>query len=477
MKKNKKIQTTRRYLRNKFLNVIFATFGFVILPAVLLVIVQDISIKNDDVIQMRSASERLEASYKNIEVSDFLEIGGSAMVVDEELQVIPLGGTPILEQNSLSKAQWTQFLCSSGEASKYKYDVAYNEGENSYWLVLRKPQAVSFSISLFFNPDAYEYKSTVLMFNILLSSYLIALTIFIVIYSKRVTKGMVSSIESISEGTKKLEKGQYEEVGDIECPTQELDNLNRAFIHLSEKLQTKEEIQREEEEKRMLLVSELSHDLKTPLASVQGYSEMLLSGTVGEGKKQEYLQMIYDNSIRSNHILQALFTFSKLGSAGYKPSLEKTDICEFTRRVIAEHIPQLEEKGFAYALSIPESDICVKLNVELFRRVYDNLIENSIKYNNPGTKIEISIRLRDERKMVEIVVDDDGVGIDEEHIAHIFEPFYKIEKYSANIKVEGSGLGLAIVNRIVILHGGQITYCKENKMGCRYQIELPIDSE
>ena len=215
----------------------------------------------------------------------------------------------------------------------------------------------------------------------------------------------------------------------------------------------------------MLLVSELSHDLKTPLASVQGYSEMLLEGVEDESKRRDYLQMIYDNSVRSNEMLQALFTYSKLGSAGYSPNMEVTDICEYTRQVIAEYIPKFEDRGVGYSRSIPDEEINVKLSRELFRRIYDNFFENSMKYNPLGT--EILVDIRHDGSEAEIRISDNGVGIPNEYRDKIFTPFYR----GNADKSTGSGLGLAIVKRIAELHGAEITVDHDVTQGCGYIIK------
>ena len=219
----------------------------------------------------------------------------------------------------------------------------------------------------------------------------------------------------------------------------------------------------------MLLISEISHDLKTPLASVQGYSEMLLSKDIAEDKKQEYLQRIYDSSVRSNNILQSLFMYSKLGSAGFKPSFERTDICEYTRQLIAEYIPKFEETGFKYELSVPENEIFADIDKVLFRRAYDNLIENAMKYNQAGTIIMLGVEHRS--KTVEITVADNGTGIPAEHIDKIFQPFFRADKSTVNS--DGSGLGLTIVQKIITLHGGEIKYTGDDT-GCRWLISLPL---
>ena len=220
---------------------------------------------------------------------------------------------------------------------------------------------------------------------------LIALIIFVIFYSKKASGGITRSIEDVYDAAEKLESGDYNiETGRGE--TLELDRLEEAMSSLSKELADKERLEREEEEKRMLLVSELSHDLKNPLAGVQGYSEMLLNGNVDEAKTQDYLKIIHDNSLRANKILQSLFTYSKVGSAGYKPEMEETDISEFTREIAAEYIPRFEDGGFTYRFDIPEEEIKLMMNKELFRRVYDNLLENSIKYNQAGTEIYLSVR-------------------------------------------------------------------------------------
>lgn len=439
--RRKKVQNTRKYLRLRFLRVILATIGFAILPFVLIVLIQGLSVGN--VPYTFNASDYLRDDMADIDVSAILDNGGSAAVVDGNLNVKHLGGKKIIESDALTKAEWTEFLCSIGEKSRYEYSVAYHGGNNidaaiddvidtvdnvaegdcNYWLVIMVPKAVTFDITLLFNKEAPDYKSTSMVFAAIFGVYFAALIIFVAFYSRKAAA----------------------------------------------ELRAMEQVKIEEEEKRMLLVSELSHDLKTPLASVQGYSEMLLKGVDDENKKQDYLKMIHDNSVRADSILQALFTYSKLGSSGYDPKLEEADICEFTRLIVAEYISRFEEEGFKYEIDIPEDEIKVKINTELFRRVYDNLFENSMKYNKSGTKIGISIASDDGEVFIRIY--DDGVGIPAENRDKIFTPFYRIDGSRPKDK-GGSGLGLAIVKRIVELHDGEIELESMDGRGCSYKVNL-----
>ncbi len=470
MKRNGKIQTTRKYLRQKFVRVILAALGFAFLPFFLIVMIQNLFGVNR--VQENEAAELLRESREDIDVSELLRKGGSAAIVDEDFYVTPLGGDGIFGKDRLSTQEWTDFLCNAEKTMGWETDVAYHDGEDRYFLVIKKPQAVTFSITVFFNREAVHYRKTVASFLAIFSTYFIALILFVAFYSKRAARRMTDSVEEVSRGAQRLESGQYEvDFGNGE--TAELDELGKAMHHLAGELKAREEIRREEEEKRMLLVSELSHDLKTPLASVQGYSEMLLGRVEDEEKRRDYLKIIHDNSVRANSILQALFTYSKLGSAGYKPEFETVDLCEFSRRIMAEYVPRFEEAGFTYRLAIPEEEILVKMNCDLFRRVYDNLIENSMKYNQAGVTIGMTIAR--EKDQVRIAVFDDGVGIPKECAERIFTPFYRIDGDVSGKKSGGSGLGLAIVKRIVELHGGEIAYTSvEENHGCRYEIGMPM---
>ena len=357
-----------------------------------------------------------------VDVSDYITDGGSAMLVDSELNVTSLGGKPIWDKASFTEKEWADFLLDMDDTNGYQYDIAYQSGSEEYWLVMRKPIAVKVSLGLFFNPEGSHFKRNAITFFLTISIYFAAVAAFVIHYSKRTANEM----------------------------------------------KAREKLLHGEEEKRMLLVSEISHDLKTPLASVQGYSEMLLSKDVDGQKKREYLQSIYDNSVRSNNILRSLFMYSKLGSAGFKPNLERTDICEYTRQIIAEYIPKFEDKGFKYELSVPESEIFINIDKELFRRVYDNLIENAMKYNQAGTIIMLSVE--NKNSSVEITVADNGIGIPVEHIDKIFQPFYRADRNASSSG--GSGLGLAIVRQIVTLHGSEIFHIGDNG-GCKWRISLP----
>ena len=417
MKRSKVPNPTGKLLKKRFIRTILTTILLSFLPLIIIWFID--SMVPDTLEDAPSAAERLCEDPRDIYIQDYLDHDGSAAVIDKDMNIIELGGSPIFEgKDSITMDELAEFLTPSASDTGYMYQIAYHEGEDPYWLILRIPVYFSFVLNLdigLSNPNTYP-TAIVLLASLVL--YFVLLFVFAVLYSS----GTAKAIRAIEE---------------------------------------------EEEKKRMLLVSEISHDLKTPLASVQGYSELLLKKDISEETRQDYLKIIHDDSVRTNEILQSLFVYSKLESAGYKIDPERTDICEFIRQIIARYITVFDDAGFTYEFSVPEEEIFADIDTGLMSRVFDNLIENALKYNEPGTKIKIGVRAD---KNIEMIVEDNGCGISKEHRAKIWEPFYRADQSS-----KGSGLGLAIVRQIVELHGGNVRLDEGN--GCRWVISIPVSKK
>lgn len=250
--------------------------------------------------------------------------------------------------------------------------------------------------------------------------------------------------------------------------------LNKNLEQTAEELRIKnaEKEQLEESKKRML--ADLSHDLKTPMTTIQGYSKALYDGLVeDQEQKRRYLKFIYEKSIRVTALIDELFIFSKLDNPDSQINKEDKDICEFFREVIVEYYEMFAEKEMELDIHIPTKKILYRFDQKLLYRAISNLLENTIKYNPEQTMVYIS--LKESNDTITIEIGDDGTGINEEIAETLFDPFVRGDKNRVNDG--GSGLGLAITRKIVEKHDGNVYLNTKPIRGkTNFIIELPFDS-
>ena len=212
----------------------------------------------------------------------------------------------------------------------------------------------------------------------------------------------------------------------------------------------KEELRQAYEKKRNLMLSDIAHDLRTPITTIAGYSKALNDEMIiSEEKKKEYLQAIENKSVRMNDLINLLFEYVRLDSAGYGLRRDEIDLPELLRTIAASLYSDVEEKGMEFAIQIPEEVHMVNLDRVQFSRVIVNLINNAIKHNEAGTVISLEMKL--EKDKMKIAVSDNGGCIPTFLAEHIFEPFAMGD--ASRSTQSGSGLGLSIAKKIVEMHG------------------------
>lgn len=215
----------------------------------------------------------------------------------------------------------------------------------------------------------------------------------------------------------------------------------------------KEELRLDYEKKRNLMLSDIAHDLRTPITTISGYAKALNDGMVTDEEKQrEYLGAIENKSKRMSELINLLFDYVRMDSTGYSLNLEQVDLAELLRENAALLYPDVEEKQMEFAISIPEERCEVELDTLQFSRVIANLISNAIRHNEGGTII--SLEMIREGKEVTVIVSDNGTLIEPKIAEHIFEPFTMGD--ASRKSKGGSGLGLSIAKKIVEMHGWTI---------------------
>lgn len=212
----------------------------------------------------------------------------------------------------------------------------------------------------------------------------------------------------------------------------------------------REQQQREFDRKRNLMLSDIAHDLRTPVTTVSGYAKALADHMVQEPEKQqEYLDAIQNKSVRIGNLINLLFEYVKLDSEGFTLNCKTLDLCELLRENAAMLYAEMEENGMTLTADIPEETIPVWADELQLSRVVTNLLTNAMQHNPKGTRIGLFAYRELER--IYVLVADSGILIPEEQAQHLFDPFTRGDK--ARVSDGRNGLGLSIVSKIVQMHG------------------------
>ena len=205
------------------------------------------------------------------------------------------------------------------------------------------------------------------------------------------------------------------------------------------------------------LITSLSHDVRTPLASLIGYLEAITDGLVTEAQAKAFELETY---------IDTLFEWVKLESGERHYHFEATDISELLREIVSEWIPRMEQQ-FSFDIQIPEKELHCTIDAAAFRRIIDNLLENCLKHSR-GNRVTIALSEKDQQVRLEI--SDNGRGISEQHLPRIFDRLYKGDEARGS---KGNGLGLAIVQELVTAHHGEINVCSKLGEGTKFYVTLP----
>ena len=272
------------------------------------------------------------------------------------------------------------------------------------------------------------------------------------------------AMKTITEGNLACEvKEDYEE---------ELGGLCRDFenmrIHLKEAIDDKMRYDRDTKE----LISNISHDLKTPLTTIKGYVEGILDGVADSPDKMDrYLKTVYNKANDMERLIGELTLYSKIDTNEIPYNFIKINVKAYFDDCAEEIRTELESRNFVltYLNYVPD-DVCLIADPEQLYRVINNIISNSIKYNNKARGV-INIRVREEKEYIHLEIEDNGQGVSPEEAGRIFERFNRTDA-SRNSRTGGSGIGLSIVKKIVEAHGGTIWAVSNKNVGLTMHILL-----
>jgi len=252
----------------------------------------------------------------------------------------------------------------------------------------------------------------------------------------------------------------------------EIGQLGRAFERMADKIQQQFEALKETDRLRRELISNVSHDLRTPLASMHGYVDTLLlkNDSLSGQERRHYLQIARKHTQRLGQLIGDLFELSKLDADSVKPTLEAFSLAELLHDISQEFELEAERAGIKLTVEAPRQAAMVRADIGLMQRVLENLLRNAIKFTPGGGAV--TVNLQPKPGVVSVAVVDTGCGIPDADLERIFDRFYRLEQSSPEQDIS-TGLGLAIVKRILDLHGSRITVTSAVNQGTRFEFELP----
>ncbi|WPK10506.1 HAMP domain-containing sensor histidine kinase [Lysinibacillus louembei] len=269
---------------------------------------------------------------------------------------------------------------------------------------------------------------------------------------------LVKPIRALTKATKQIAKEDYDVTIEI-ARTDELGLLAKSFNKMAQDL-------KQQDETRKSFIRNISHDLQTPLQNINGYANLLKSKELTDENRLHYADIIEAETGRLSSLTTQLLLLNSLDELAYKRQQTAINISEQIERIVMKNQWLIEQKELAIWLQLDEA--IFDGDETLLENLWENLIANAIKYNRQGG--EINITVQSDSAVITIKIADTGIGIEQEHLPHIFKRFYRVDEAR---QTKGTGLGLAIVQEIVHFYNGQITMNSKENAGTTIIIKLP----
>lgn len=303
---------------------------------------------------------------------------------------------------------------------------------------------------------------------------LIVLVTSIMLY-RYVTRKIVLPLEELRRSAERIKEGDL--TWTLQASSKdEVGQLTMSFEEMRRRLQDSIQLQLHYEENRKGLLSNISHDLRTPITTIKGYAEGIRDGVATTPQKlNQYAQAIHTRASDMERLVEELFFYSKLDLNKEPYSFEETDIVTLVRHIVEEHTLDFERSGVQVVWEPwPKQPVVTMADREKLRRVVDNLLANSMKFMNQDPKtISVGISTDAAETTATIVITDNGQGIPSESLPYVFDRFYRGDA-SRTPNAGGSGLGLAIAKGIIEGHGGSIGARSDEGYGTAVYFTLPI---
>lgn len=377
------------------------------------------------------------------------KIGGWVEELDESYNVTAVYGEKQSAATAYTAAELLELTSPYGKSEFIGFII--RRGDDKTFLCLYRRSVMSVNTTLIINSTDIN---TVPVFGIMFLPLAIIEIVLISLYLKKKIK---KPLDVIVEGMERLKSG--DDSARISVTTEaEFEKIVDTFNVMAENLQREKSEKEQLTRKKNQMLLELSHDIKTPVATIKSYANALEAGLVPEEKTGDTYRIIDAKANRVGKLTDDMFMMLKMDNPEYKPNLERVDLCEFLRKLCAEYYDEITGNGFRFDVDIPETEIRAEIDADLFSRVVGNLLSNAEKYNKTGDAIVV--KLSENNAAVVLTVSDNGCEIEKALADRMFNAFSRGDK--ARKTDGGTGLGLAIARIIAEKHGGNIGYRRDD---------------
>ena len=412
--------------------------------------------------QINQALEE-DNSYLAVRKDDAIYYNGSTTVSDDELlEALPEYG------DSYASTDSAMYIRTEEQSLVKQVDFQFQDGsQGSAFLITRMNQVI---------PDIQNWLVDVVIIIILI---LVATSLSMSFW---IYRGVITPLNQLKKAAQNIKDGNLDfsvkangvkEVNDL-C-----EDFEEMRIRLKESAEDMVEFDKDNKE----LISNISHDLKTPITAVKGYVEGIMDGVADTPEKMDrYIRTIYNKANEMDRLINELTFYSKIDTNRIPYTFTKIHVADYFEDCVEELSLELEARHIELTyFNYLEEDEVIIADAEQLKRVINNIISNSIKYMDKPRKV-INIRLRDAGDFIQVEIEDNGKGIGQKELPRIFDRFYRTDA-SRNSTRGGSGIGLSIVRKILEDHGGKVWANSKEGVGTvmyfvlrKYQ-EVPVDEQ
>lgn len=411
----------------------------------------------------KSDPEKLESEDYLKQINEKLQEKSSYLIFRRNGELVYNGYNG---DSVISDEQWQEELPSYGEGEKETGSGYYIDNDAQSLL-----KQIDFegsnndqcSVYIITSSESIQPEIKRLMIDIAVSVLLI-LALTAGVMTIWIYRGTMVPLKKLQIATKNIKEGNLDFSIDYD-EQDEMGDLCRNFEEMRKRLKESTEEKMAAEKENRALISNIAHDLKTPITAVKGYSEGILDGVADTPEKQErYIRTIYNKANEMDTLINELTLYAKIDTNRIPYNFAKLNVAEYFNDCIEEIGLDLEAKniGLAY-FNYADEDVQIIADPEQLKRVVNNIVGNSVKYLDKQ-KGFINIRIKDVGDFIQVEIEDNGRGIAARDLPYIFDRFYRADA-SRNSATGGSGIGLSIVKKIIEDHGGKIWATSKESIG------------